>query len=56
MRDQENPPQVVSTSYEDDEQTVPKDYAVRVCNMFAELGARGVSVSFSSYSHFEFLC
>lgn len=26
----------------DDEQTVPRDYAVRVCNSFAQLGARGV--------------
>ena len=48
MRDQENPPQVVSTSYDDNEQTVPKDYAIRVCKMFAELGARGVSVGLSS--------
>ena len=27
---------------------VPKDYATRVCNGFAQLGARGVSVIFSS--------
>lgn len=41
-------PQVISTSYGDDEQTVPKDYAIRVCNSFAQLGARGISLLFSS--------
>lgn len=41
-------PSVISSSYDDDEQTVPKDYAVRVCNSFAQLGARGVSVLFAS--------
>lgn len=41
-------PSVVSTSYDDDEQTVPKDYAVQVCNALAQLGARGTSVLFAS--------
>jgi tripeptidyl-peptidase-1 len=41
-------PQVLTTSYGDDEQTVPYDYAVSVCNLFAQLGARGSSVLFSS--------
>jgi hypothetical protein len=41
-------PQTISTSYGDDEQTVPLDYATSVCNMFARLGAMGVSVLFSS--------
>ncbi|CAE6432120.1 unnamed protein product [Rhizoctonia solani] len=41
-------PLTISTSYGDDEQTVPLDYAIRVCNSFAQLGARGVSVLFSS--------
>ncbi len=41
-------PQVISNSYADDEQTVPLDYAQRVCNSFAQLGARGVSVLFGS--------
>ena len=41
-------PQVLSTSYGDDEQTVPFSYARRVCEQFAQLGARGVSVLFSS--------
>ncbi|KAF8204664.1 subtilisin-like protein [Pholiota molesta] len=43
-----NPPYTISTSYGDDEQTVPKEYAKRVCAGFAQLGARGVSVLFSS--------
>ncbi|CAE6448007.1 unnamed protein product [Rhizoctonia solani] len=41
-------PLTISTSYGDDEQTVPLDYATRVCNSFAQLGVRGVSVLFSS--------
>ncbi len=41
-------PQTISTSYGDDEQTVPQEYATSVCNMFAQLGAMGVSVLFAS--------
>ncbi|KZT58500.1 subtilisin-like protein [Calocera cornea HHB12733] len=41
-------PAVVSTSYGDDEQTVPESYAQTVCDQFAQLGARGVSVIFAS--------
>ena len=41
-------PQVISTSYADDEQTVPYSYAKTVCNSFAQLGARGVSLFFGS--------
>ncbi|KAH9026459.1 subtilisin-like protein [Lactarius hengduanensis] len=41
-------PQVISTSYGDDEQSVPMDYAHRVCRGFAQLGARGVSLLFAS--------
>ncbi|KDQ50709.1 hypothetical protein JAAARDRAFT_185905 [Jaapia argillacea MUCL 33604] len=41
-------PQTFTTSYGDDEQSVPNDYAVSVCNLFAQLGARGSSVMFSS--------
>ncbi|KIK61997.1 hypothetical protein GYMLUDRAFT_42427 [Collybiopsis luxurians FD-317 M1] len=41
-------PRTVSISYGDDEQTVPADYATQVCNMFASLGSRGVSVMLSS--------
>lgn len=29
-------------------ETVPKDYAMSVCNLFAQLGARGASIMFSS--------
>ncbi|CAG8950296.1 hypothetical protein HYFRA_00006789 [Hymenoscyphus fraxineus] len=45
---QKSIPQVISTSYGDDEQTVPQAYAERVCKQFAQLGARGVSVLFAS--------
>ncbi|KAF8464342.1 subtilisin-like protein [Russula ochroleuca] len=45
---QKNIPQTISTSYGDDEQTVPRDYARRVCAGFAQLGARGTSILFGS--------
>ncbi|KAL5349885.1 hypothetical protein ACLOAV_004919 [Pseudogymnoascus australis] len=45
---QEELPPVITTSYADDEQTVPEAYARRVCHEFAQLGARGVSVIFAS--------
>lgn len=45
---QKNVPNVLSTSYGDDEQTIPRSYANKVCSGFAQLGARGVSVLFSS--------
>ncbi|PFH49233.1 hypothetical protein AMATHDRAFT_48849 [Amanita thiersii Skay4041] len=41
-------PLSISTSYGDDEQTVPRTFAVRACAGFAQLGARGVSLMFSS--------
>ncbi|KAG2355855.1 peptidase S8/S53 domain-containing protein [Suillus spraguei] len=41
-------PQTISTSYGDDEQTVPFTYASRVCAGMAILGTRGVSILFSS--------
>lgn len=41
-------PQTISTSYGDDEQTVPASYAQSVCEGFAQLGLRGVSLLFSS--------
>lgn len=47
-QDQKDLPQVISTSYGDDEQTVPESYARRVCNSMAQLGARGVTLVFSS--------
>jgi tripeptidyl-peptidase-1 len=41
-------PQVISTSYGDDEQTVPRAYATRVCNMIGMMGLRGITVLESS--------
>ena len=41
-------PQVISSSYGDDEQTVPESYAKKVCAGYAQLGARGISILFSS--------
>lgn len=41
-------PQVISTSYGDDEQSVPESYARRVCDGFMSLGLLGTSVIFSS--------
>jgi len=46
--EQETLPLTISTSYGDDEQTVPFSYAERVCGGFAQLGARGISLVFSS--------
>ncbi|KAM0334167.1 hypothetical protein ACHAQA_001187 [Verticillium albo-atrum] len=37
-------PQVVSSSYGDDEQTVPREYAERVCRLIGMMGLRGVTV------------
>jgi tripeptidyl-peptidase-1 len=45
---QKDLPQVISTSYGENEQSVPKSYALSVCNLFAQLGSRGVSVICSS--------
>ncbi|EKM50516.1 uncharacterized protein PHACADRAFT_263851 [Phanerochaete carnosa HHB-10118-sp] len=45
---QSSVPQTFTTSYGDDEQTVPSDYATEVCNLFGQLGARGSSIMFSS--------
>jgi len=45
---QEQIPKVITTSYGENEHTVPLSYARRVCNGFAALGARGVSVIFAS--------
>ena len=41
-------PQVVSTSYADEEQSVPIAYARIVCGLFAQLAARGVSALFAT--------
>ncbi|KAH8981879.1 subtilisin-like protein [Lactarius akahatsu] len=41
-------PQTVSISYGTYEHTVPREYATALCVLFAQLGARGVSVLFPS--------
>ncbi|KAJ0124761.1 hypothetical protein J7T55_006102 [Diaporthe amygdali] len=41
-------PNTLSISYGDDEQTVPDSYATNACNLFSQLGARGVSVLVAS--------
>ncbi|KAH8993911.1 subtilisin-like protein [Lactarius akahatsu] len=45
---QEDIPQTISTSYGGNEQTFPPDYAKSVCELFGQLGARGVSMLFAS--------
>ncbi|KAI1140373.1 subtilisin-like protein [Hypoxylon sp. FL0543] len=47
LKDEELP-HTLTASYGEDEQSVPKAYAEKVCNMIGQLGARGVSVLFSS--------
>jgi tripeptidyl-peptidase-1 len=41
-------PHTISTSYGEDEQSVPANYSRVVCNMIGQLGARGTTVLFSS--------
>ncbi|PGH27633.1 hypothetical protein AJ80_00646 [Polytolypa hystricis UAMH7299] len=41
-------PTVLTTSYGENEQSIPLSYLKTTCDMFAQLGARGVSVIFSS--------
>lgn len=41
-------PNTLSISYGDDEGTVPLSYATNACNLFSQLGARGVSILVSS--------
>ena len=48
LLDQDDIPQVISTSYSDDEQTVPLSYAKRVCEQMAQAGARGTTLFFAS--------
>jgi tripeptidyl-peptidase-1 len=47
---QQNIPPTISSSYSESEQTVPLDYATSVCDLFAELGLRGISILTSSGS------
>jgi tripeptidyl-peptidase-1 len=41
-------PNTLSVSYGDDEATVPLSYATNACNLFSQLGARGVSILVSA--------
>ena len=41
-------PNSISISYNENEQEIPVSYATQVCNMFAQLGARGKTVIFCS--------
>ncbi|KAH7078725.1 peptidase S8/S53 domain-containing protein [Paraphoma chrysanthemicola] len=45
---QKNIPNIISTSYGEPEQTIPRSYAERVCKQFAQVGARGTTLFFSS--------
>lgn len=42
--DDDTLPKVLSLSYTDDEQSTPRAYAIKVCDLFMQLAARGVSV------------
>lgn len=41
-------PTVLTNSYGEDEQSLPEPYTNATCSLFAQLGARGVSVIYSS--------
>ncbi|KAH9020584.1 peptidase S8/S53 domain-containing protein [Lactarius pseudohatsudake] len=45
---QQNVPQTITTSYGSNENVFPRDYAIEVCRLFAQLGARGASVLFAT--------
>jgi tripeptidyl-peptidase-1 len=46
--DDDELPDVLTTSYGENEQNVPAEFAKKACDMIGQLGARGVSVLFSS--------
>ncbi|KAH9013336.1 subtilisin-like protein [Lactarius hengduanensis] len=48
MLELEDVPQTISTSYGGEEHTIPPDYAASLCDLFKQLGARGVSILFVS--------
>ncbi|KAK7992015.1 hypothetical protein PG996_012972 [Apiospora saccharicola] len=41
-------PTTLTISYGESERTVPEEYARKVCDMFGQMGARGISVIFAS--------
>ncbi|EJD41708.1 family S53 protease [Auricularia subglabra TFB-10046 SS5] len=45
---QSNPPQVLTTSYGQNENTISLALATKLCNAFMQLGARGTSILFAS--------
>ncbi|TFY58182.1 hypothetical protein EVJ58_g6573 [Rhodofomes roseus] len=45
---QDSPPQTITTSYGDWEPDIDEGMAVNLCNAYAQLGARGVSIMFAS--------
>ncbi|EKG14081.1 Peptidase S8/S53 subtilisin/kexin/sedolisin [Macrophomina phaseolina MS6] len=47
-KDDKDIPHVISSSYGDFEHTVPYDFAKKICDQFAQLAARGVSLLFPS--------
>ncbi|KAI9450960.1 subtilisin-like protein [Lactarius psammicola] len=48
MLKETNVPQTIVTPYSSDERDLPLEYAKTVCRLFAQLGARGASVIFTS--------
>ncbi|EJF58006.1 family S53 protease [Dichomitus squalens] len=48
LLDEDAPPSVLTTSYGQDESTISRALAVKLCNAYAQLGARGVSILFAS--------
>ncbi|KAH9069319.1 family S53 protease [Lactarius deliciosus] len=48
LSDKSAPPQVLTTSYGQDEDTISRALAYRLCNAYASLSARGVTILFSS--------
>ncbi|KAI1786392.1 family S53 protease [Ganoderma leucocontextum] len=48
LLDEDAPPYVMTTSYGQNENTISRKLAQNLCNAYAQLGARGVSVLFAS--------
>ncbi|EMD36470.1 hypothetical protein CERSUDRAFT_156150 [Gelatoporia subvermispora B] len=48
LLEQDSPPQVLTTSYGRNENTVSRSVANNLCNAYAQLGARGTSILFGS--------
>ncbi|RDX47318.1 family S53 protease [Lentinus brumalis] len=48
LLDEDTPPFVMTTSYGQNENTISRNLANNLCNAYAQLGARGVSILFAS--------